>query len=254
MYRKAEFFKMKYPLKIEELKSKFSGVDKSTTRKIEDKNSEIRKIELDSAIEHKKAKDENYLVGLDFQYQISPRHGVPYQKTRDFYGLIFLPKYQLLVILGRDDAISEVITFVAGVLYPDVKEHIVFNHIRFETDSLVNTIKKLRKDDEDSWCNDYNGKHGAIKYQGRKTKSNFSLGEGSCILDDKEAIDAIEHSTSISPTFKFYKCPKLTSKTYDSPKTISFNGENGSVSISVAQDFDNWYKFISEFLVKEIKW
>jgi hypothetical protein len=253
MYRKAEFFKMDFPLPIEEIKAKFSKL-KSLPRKTEDKNSIIRKITLDCSFEHKKEKDENYLVGIDFQFQISPRRGVPYQKTRDLYGLIFLPKNNLLVILGRDDAVGEIITFIAEILYPESKRHLVFRHVQFTPESLVNTIKKLRDDDDESWCDEYRGKHGATKYQGKKTKSNFSLGEGSCILDDSEAIDAISQSTSINPTYKFYKCPKLNTKTYDSPKTLLFNGGNGSVSVTVSQDFDNWYKFISEFLVKELTW
>lgn len=253
MYRKAEFFKMKFPLKIEEIKSKFENL-KSVPRKTLDKNSIIKKITLDCSFEHKKARDENYLVGIDFQFQISPRRGVPYQKTRDLYGLIFLPKYELLVILGRDTAVGEMTSFIAKILYPDSKHLLVFSHVEFEPDSLVETIKKLRSDDDDSWCDEYRGKHGAIKYQGKKTKSNFSLGEGNCVLDDSEAIDAISKSTSINPTYKFYKCPKLTPKTYDSPKTVLFNGENGTVSVSIAQDFDNWYKFITDFLVNELKW
>lgn len=253
MYRKAEFFQMKYPLKIEEIKSRFSNL-KSQKRKIPDKNSTIRKIELNCDIEHKKMKDENYIIGLDFEFQISARKGVLWQKTRDLYGLIFLPKYSMLVVLGKDTAVSEVLSFIGNILYPTAGHEIVFKHLQFTPDSLVETIKKLRKDDPKSWCDEYRGRHDAVKYQGKKTKSNFSLGEGACVLDDQEAIDAINNSTSINPTFKFYKCPKLTSKSYDTPKYILFNGGNGSVSVSVGQDFDNWYKFISEFLINELKW
>lgn len=254
MYRKAEFYKMKYPLKIEQIKSKFDDLKKLNTRKVDDKNSTIRKIELDCTIEHKRVKDDNYIVGLDFQFQISPRRGVPFQKTRDLYGLIFFPKHELLVILGRDTAVGEIISFIGEKLYPDIKGHLLFNHLKFESDSLVKIIKKLRNDDDRSWCDEYRGKHAGVKYQGKKTKSNFSLGEGNCVLDDSEAVDAINNSTSINPTYKFYKCPKLTRKTYDSPKTILFNGEGGTVSVSVAQDFDNWYRFISEFLLNELQW
>jgi len=244
---------MKYPLKIEEIKSRFANL-KSQKREIPDKNSTVRKIELDCDIEHKKVKDENYLVGIDFEFQISARKGVPWQKTRDLYGLIFLPNYNLLIVLGRDTAVSELITFIGNTLYPDAKRETVFKHLQFTPDSLVQTIKKLRKDDVKSWCDEYRGKHDAVKYQGRKTKSNFSLGEGECVLDDSEAIEAIDNSSSINPVFKFYKCPKLTSKNYDTPKYILFNGGNGSVSASVGQDFDNWYRFISEFLVSELEW
>ena len=50
----------------------------------------------------------------------------------------------------------------------------------------MEAIKQMRNDDPDSWCDEYGGKHDGIKYQGRKTKSNFSLGEGKCVLDDHE--------------------------------------------------------------------
>lgn len=253
MYRKAEFFKMEFPITADQIKAKFSDL-KSVPRKTLDKNSIIKKITLDCSIEHNKKKDDNYLIGLDFQYQISPRRGIPFQKTRDLYGLIFLPKHKLLVVLGRGDAVSEIIPFIAKILYPESKAHLVFRHVQFTSDSLVETIKKLRADDKKSWCDEYRGKHGAIKYQGKKTKSNFSLGEGNCVLDDDEAIGAIEESTSINPTFKFYKCPKLNHIAYDSPKTMLFNGERGSISITVSQEFDYWYNFISEFLVKKLQW
>jgi len=179
---------------------------------------------------------------------------IPFQKTRDLYGLIFLPKYDLLVVLGRDTAVSELLSFIGNALYPDAGTHVIFKHLQFVPDSLVATIKKLRKDDPKSWCDEYRGKHSAVKYQNKKTKSNFSLGEGKCVLDDSEAIDAINKSSSINPVFKFYKCPKFISKTFDTPKYLLFNGGNGSVGVSVGQDFDNWYKFISEFLVKELQW
>lgn len=253
MYRKAEFFRMKYPLTLEEIQTRFKKLQ-SGKRKTNDKNSTIRKIELDCDVEHKRAKDENYIIGMDFEFQISARRGVPWQKTRDLYGLIFLPKYDILVVLGRDDAVSELLSFIGKTLYPDAGSHVVFRHLQFVPDSLVDTIRKLRKDDPQSWCDEYRGKHDAIKYQGKKTKSNFSLGEGECVLDDAEAIDAIDNSSSINPVFKFYKCSKLTPKRYDKPKYILFNGGNGSVSVSVGQDFDNWYKFITEFLVKELQY
>ncbi len=203
MYRKAEFFKMEFPLTIEQIKAKFSKL-KSVPRKTPDKNSMIRKITLNCSFEHNKMKDDNYIIGLDFQYQISPRRGIPFQKTRDLYGLIFLPKYKLLVVLGRGDAVGEIIPFIAKILYPESKAHLVFKHVQFTSDSLVETIKKLRTDDIKSWCDEYRGKHGATKYQGKKTKSNFSLGEGNCVLDDDESIGAIEESTrSVAQLIQF---------------------------------------------------
>ena len=244
---------MNFPLKLDVIKAKFSDLS-SVPRKTNDKNSIIKKIILDCDIEHKKVKDTNYVVGLDFQFQISPRRGVRYLKTRDLYGLIFLPEHDLLVILGKDTAMAEITSFITKILYSDSKIRFMFSHVNFNSDSLINIIKKLRIDDPDSWCDEYRGTHGAVKYQGKKTKSNFSLGEGHCVLDDREAIDAMNNSTSINPKYRFYKCPKFISKTYDSPKAISFNGKNGSISCSISQDFDSWYKFISEFLIKELVW
>lgn len=253
MYRRAEFFKIEYPLKIDKIKEKFKDI-KNYNRNPIDKNYISKKIKLVCSFEHKEEKDGNYLIGLDIEYQISPRKGVPFQKTRDLHALIFFPKYNILVVLGRDSAIFEIIPIISKILYPDAKSINVFKHVHFDTDSIVNTIRILRKDDDNSWCDEYRGKHLGPKYQGKKTKSNFSLGEGKCVLDDAEAIDAISVSTSINPTYKFYRCLKLNSKSYDSPKTISFNGEHGIISISISPEFENWYKFISKFLINELKW
>lgn len=253
VYRRAEFFKIEYPLKIDVIKAKFKGI-KDHYRNPTDKNNLMKKIKLTCSFEHKEEKDGNYLIGLDLEYQISPRKGVPFQKTRDLYALIFFPKSNLLVVLGRDSAISEIIPMISKILYPDAKKINVFKHVNFDTDSIVNAIRILRNDDENSWCHDYRGKHSGTKYQGKKTTSDFSLGEGNCVLDDAEAIDAISVSTSINPTYKFYRCPKLNSKSYDSPKTISFNGEYGRISISTSPNFEIWYVFISKFLINELKW
>ena len=253
MYRRAEFFQMELSLKIDVIEEKFKKI-KEHNRKVTNKNNLIKKIELGCTFENKSEKSGNYLLGLDLQYQIRPRKGVRYQTTRDLFALIFFPKQNLLTILGRDDAITEIISIISKILYKDADKLNVFKHIKFDIDSVVDTIKLLRNDDSDSWCNEYRGKHGVLKYEGKKTKSNFSLGEGNCVLDDPEARRAIKESSSISPTYKFYRCPKLNSKTYDTPKTMTFNTEKGTIGISASPEFENWYKFIYNFILKNLRW
>ena len=254
LYRRAEFFKIEYPLTVDIIKKRIGKI-KDKTRETKDKNHITRNITLECSFENRVEKDGNYFVGLNLEYQISPKKGVPYQKTRDFYAVIFFPKKNVLVVLGRDTAISEMLKLFSDILYPDtdLKYYRVFGSVVFGINSMIKAIKEMRKDDPSSWCDEYNGKHGAKKYQGKKTKSNFSLGEGNCVLDNKEAQGAIAAATSISPKFKFYKCPKLTHTVYEQPKTISFNGCNGVVSSSIPQDFDNWYRFISEFLIDRLE-
>ena len=252
MFRRAEFFNTDFPLKIEEIEHRFRGI-KNKPRKIRDKNYITKHITLECSFDNKKEKDGNYLLGIDIEYQISAKKGIPYQKTRDFYTFMFFPKNNLLVVVGRDTAICDAINEVSKILYPNVDNMKVFSSVMFGVKSMVTAIKNMRDDDPNSWCDEYGARHDALKYQGKKTKSNFSLGEGYCVLDDSEAKEAIAASTSISPKYKFVRCPKLNQVTYDAPKTMSFNGREGVISISVNQSFDHWYKFISDFLLKTLE-
>ena len=252
MYKKVIFYEMKYPLPIEKIKKQFSKLIKEK-RFVSDKNFITKKISLICDFENKKPKDDNYCVGVDFEFQIRARNNVPWQKTRDLYGIIFIPKYNLMVVSGRDQGVPEFLSFFRDKLYIDAKNEIVFKRIQFTIDSVIEIINKLKKDDKESWCDEYRGKHESIKYQDKKTKSNFSLGEGNCVLDDEEAKDAIEVSSSISPVFKYYKCPKLNGDVFDTPKSITFNSQKGSISFSISQDFDNIYKFIINFFVDKVK-
>jgi hypothetical protein len=253
VYHRAKFFQIEFPLKIDEIKEKLKKL-KDHKRKVVNKNNLIKKIELVCTFENKTEKSGNYFLGLDLEYQISPRKGVRYQTTRDLFAIIFFPKKNILTILGRDDAITEIIPIISEILYKDADKLNVFKHVKFDIDSVIDIIKLLRKDDDDSWCNEYRGNHDVVKYEGKKTKSNFSLGEGNCVLDDSEAIQAINQSSSISPTFKFYRCPKLNSEAYDTPKTITFNTKKGTIGISMSQEFENWYNFISNFILKNLRW
>ena len=252
MYRRAQFFKISYPLRIDEIKSRLRGA-KNAVRTVNNKNFITQKIDLKCDFEHKKETDGNYLLGISLEYQIRIRQGMEYQKARDLFAFIFFPKDNILVVLGRDTARSVAVTEVSKILYPDVEDLRMLSPITFSVGSMVAAITQMRDDDPSSWCDEYRGRHDGQKYQGKKTKSNFSLGEGLCIFDDSEAKDAIDKSTSISPKYKFFACPKLNQLVYDTPKTISFNGQNGVVSVSIYQEFENWYKFISEFLIKILK-
>ena len=249
MYRRAQFFKISYPLKIDEIKNRFKNI-KNSARTVNNKNFINKKINLKCAFEHNKEKEETYILGISIEYQTRIRQGMKYQTARDFFAFIFFPKDDILVVLGRDDAIPIVVTEVSKILYPNVEDLRMLSPITFSVNSMVTAIRQMRKDDPKSWCDEYRGRHDGQKYQGKKTKSNFSLGEGHCVLDDSEAADAVDRSTSISPKYKFYECPKLNPLVYDTPKTISFNGKEGVVNISIYQEFENWHKFISKFLIK----
>ena len=250
MHRRAEFFRIDYPLKLEDIKNKFKNV-KDRQRKVQDKNHITKKITLGCSFDNKKERDGNYLLGVHVEYQIHPKKGMSYQKTSDLFGFIFFLSHNLLVVLGRDEAIGDAVKEVSKILYPD-EDLRVLSPITFTVDSLVKTITEMRKDDPESWCDEYRARHDGVKYQDRKTKSNFSLGPGQCVLDDLEAQGAIDASTSISPKYKFYICPKLNPISYDRPKTISFNGRDGVISISIEQKPENWYRFISDFLLKTL--
>ena len=250
MYRRAEFFKMDFPLKIEDIVKKFKSV-KERTRKENDKNHITKKIDLKCTFEHKYEKNGTYHLGISIEYQIRANMAVPYQITSDLLAFIFFPKNNLLVVLGKNYVINKAIHEVSKILYPG-EELRMFSPISFSVAYLINTIMQLRQDDPRSWCDEYRGRHDHIKYQNKKRKSNFSLEEGNCVLDDAEAKDAISKSSSISPKYKYYQCKKLSETSHDKPKTISFNGRDGIISLSIHHEFEEWYRFIS-FLRKDLK-
>lgn len=231
--------------------SQFEKVQ-SKSRKVNDKNVIGQKITLDCKFNRKRKMDGNYVLDVSIEYQIHPKKDMQYQKTQDHLTFVFFIYREILVVLGRDDAKQEAVNTVQKVLYPDVEDMRMFRPVTFSVESLVEIIKVMREDDPNSWCSDYGGVHDASKYQGKKTKSNFSLGEGRCVLDDSEAMEAIECSTSICPRYKFYKCPKLNDYSYDKPKTMLFNGKNGSVTIFKDQEFKDWYRFILDFLLDNL--
>ena len=252
MYRRAEFFKIDYPLTLQDIKTKIGPVTKKP-RRVPDKNALTKKITLDCSFDHKNIINGHYILGMEIEYQITLRKGVPYQKTRDVFAFLFFAKQKILVVLGRDEAIVEAVKEVSNVLYGDTKNIKPFRPVKFTKDSLVGIINKLKQDDDGSWCDEYNAHHTAIKYQGKKTKTNFSLGEGNCVLEDEEAQQEIDNATSISPKYRFTKCPQLNGESYPQPKTLTFNGRNGVVSLSIRQDFENWYRFVSNFLLQHLE-
>ena len=106
MHRRAEFFRIDYPLKLEDIKNKFKNV-KDRQRKVQDKNHITKKITLGCSFDNKKERDGNYLLGVHVEYQIHPKKGMSYQKTSDLFGFIFFLSHNLLVVLGRDDIFSD---------------------------------------------------------------------------------------------------------------------------------------------------
>lgn len=253
MYRRAEFFKIEHPLSIQKIAEKLGAVT-DRKRQVPDKNALTKKIVLSCSFSNQKMHDDYYVSGMELQYQITARKGVPYQKTWDFFAFLFFVKKNVLVVLGRDTAITDAIKEVSKVLYGDTQDIRPFSSVRFEKDSLVRIITKLKKNDSDSWCDEHNALHGAMRYQGRKTKTNFSLGDGNCVLDDNEAKQEIANATTINPKYRFYRCPKLNGVAYDQPQTLRFNGEKGTIGIGRNLDFEHWEKFIAKFLLQHLEW
>ena len=213
-----------------------------------DKNNRGSQISLPCKYD-KVERDGNYIVNVKITHQVRMRQDMDYEMVTDHLALVFVLKKQVLAVMGRvaiDDALGE----VAKILYPDVQDE-VFHHMRFMPNNVINAIKKLRAGDDRSWCHRFGGKFEARKYRG-KTELDFSKGEGVCILDDKKALDAISNATNLAPEFRFYKSPELNGNEYDQPKSIRFNTRKGVVSISVRQEFDDFYQFVTVFLIKSL--
>ena len=160
----------------------------------------------------------------------------------------------MLVVLGRDETLTEVVRVVSDVLYDNTDRVKMFRSVMFEKQSLIDTINKMKQNDPtgESWCVEHNAIHDGGKFKGEKTMTNFSLGPYNCVLDHPDAQDEMANATSISPKYRFKSCPELNTLTYSKPKTMLFNGKEGVISISVTQEFENWYRFVSEFIIKNI--
>lgn len=251
LFRKASFFKVETALKVDEITNRLTGVQ-NRPRAVPDKNSAGKRITLKCEFRQKKVKDGNYVLGVRIEYQIRPRTDMEYQKAQNYFIFVFFPRHDLLAVLGSDDAMRDAVNVVQEALYPDVDDRAMFRPATLEVDSVVETIKEMKKDDPYSWCSDYGGIHDGPKYQDKKTKSNFSLEEGKCVLEDPEALDAIAHSSAIAPKYKFYTCPKLSPNPYTRPKSMQFNGKRGTVTIFIPHEFEHWYGFIWDFLLDSL--
>lgn len=247
MYRRVEFFKMGYMLKLAELQESFRGVT-SKPRVTRDKNGKGAMIRLPCKYE-KVERDGNYIVNINITHQMRARPDMEYEQVTDSLALVFALKKQFLAVMGRH-AIGDALDEVSKILHPSMQDE-VFHHVRFAPDAVIEAIKKLRADDGRSWCHRFGSKFEARMYKG-KTELDFSKGEGVCILDDREAVDAISNATNLAPEFRFYKCPKLSTVEYDQPKSMRFNTKKGVVSISVRQEFDDLYQFTTAFLIKSL--
>lgn len=248
VYKRTVWFKMVYLLKARDMNKALKGIKDKGTRRVRDKNNPGTWVELPCSFDRTE-RNGNYIVNVTLAHQIRARADMEYQKVTDNVALVFLMSEQMLVVMGRD-GIEEAIEEVSEMLYPGVDERL-FLPVQFETDSVVGAIKLLRDSNDRSWCHSFGGKFDDKKYNGKRTL-DFSKDPGECILDDGEAVDAIRNSTSLSPTYKFYSCRQLGQAEYDQPKSIRFSARHGTVSISVAQEFEDMYRFVL-FLAGELK-
>lgn len=249
MYRKTVWLKMAYHLSAGEMSRAFRDIRKKRARHVRDKNNPSTWVELPCSFE-KKGRDGNYIVNVTLAHQIRARPDMEYQRVSDSLALVFLMNEQLLVVMGRD-GIEEAVKEVSEMLYPGVDEK-VFLPVQFKPDSVVAAIRRLRDSNQGSWCHSFGGRFDAAMYKGKRTL-DFSKDPGECILDDAEAADAIRNASSLSPTYKFYSCRQLSQTEYDQPKSIRFSARRGTVSISVVQEFEDMYGFVSGFLAGELE-
>lgn len=68
-----------------------------------------------------------------------------------------------------------------------------------------------------------------------------------------EAADAIRNATSLSPKYKFNLCAQLNRAEQDRPKSIRSNARCGTVSVSVRQEFEDLYGFVSGLLAGALR-
>lgn len=244
---------MEAPLRVDEIRRGLENT-RNQQRVVDDKNVIGDRITLNCRFGRGAERDDNYILEVNIEYQIRAKRDLPYQVVHDRLKFIFFTHEDTLVVLGSDRAMTAAINVVQEVLYPDpeVVDMRLFTPVTFSVDSVVDTIRAMRDDDPQSWCSGYGGIHGAIRHQNRKTKSDFSLEEGVCVLDDQEAIEAIEHSTAICPRYKFFRCPRLNQNTYGRPKSMLFNGQKGAVTIYMEPEFEDWYGFIRNFLLTSL--
>ena len=225
------------------------GIKKKRARHVRDRNNPGKWVDLPCSFD-KEERDGNYIVNVTLVHQIRARPDMEYQRVSDTLALVFLMDEELLVVMGRD-GIEEAVKEVSEMLYPGVDEK-VFHPVQFKPDSVVAAIKHLRDSNQGSWCHSFGGKFDAAKYKGKRTL-DFSKDPGECILDDAEAADAIQNASSLSPTYKFYSCRQLSQTEYDQPKSIRFSARRGTVSVSVVQEFEDMYGFVSGFLAGELE-
>ena len=252
MYKSATFFRINHPLPLADMANRFGG-NEHQTRMVPDQNNDIDEIVLGYDFYNQYEDNGNYICEVNLEYQIRLRRGAQYQTTRDPFTFIFFIEHRILVVLGRNAVLGNAVDFLAQILHPDIQALDIFSPIQFGVDSLTETIRTLRDDDPGSWCDSYNARHEGERYQGRKTKTNYSLGPGECVLRDPEAIEAINMATSISPTYKFFTCTRLNNIPYTRPKSMKFNTLRGTVYIPTQQEFESWYRFIADFLLNTLE-
>lgn len=247
MYRRAVLYKMQYPLRPDGAGASFRGAKK--VRRVGDKNRPDSWIELPCSLERAE-KDGNYTADIGTVHQLRARSDMEYQEVTGNLALVFILGKKILAAMGRD-GIGKAVSEVSKALYPGVDED-VFLPVQFDRDSVMDAIRRLRRPNTGSWRHSLAGRLAAKAHNGKRSLG-FSKDEGVCILDDSEAMDAISNATSVSPRYKFYKCKELGGAAYDGPKPILFNAGSGTVSVSVRQESDNMYMFMTGFLAKSLK-
>ena len=249
MYGRAAFYRLSLPVGLAGVLGRLTGT--KTKRVAKDLNDPTQKIDLEFHVVQEKRDGANYLLGCTIQSQERLNRDVPYTVIRDRLAFLFLPELKILVVLGRERHINCAIKEMTRLLFPDNKEDlVVFSRTPLSKNAVLDVIMKMREDDPRSWCNAFNAEHGDGRMWNReKTRTDFSLAEGRCVLDHPEAQAEIANAVNISPRYKFYECRHLTPDTYMTHKTMRLSGPNGVVSTSVPFEFERWYGFVVNFLL-----
>ena len=248
MYRRAAFYRLGLPVDLASILNKFR--DTKTTRVTKDRNDPTQNIELEFHIFRDAHDTKNYELSCIIEFQERLNREVPYITVRDRLAFLFLSDRGILVVLGRERHANRAIVEMTQILFPDNVENLmVFHRTPLSKDAIIDIILRMREDDRRSWCSAYNAEHDNQMWNQEKTRTDFSLVEGRCVLDHPEAQAEIENATNISPHYKFYQCLQLTQDVYEAPKTMRFLGSKGVVSTSIPFGFECWYGFIVNFLL-----
>lgn len=247
MYRRAAFYNLGLSVSLTNiLNDIMKGENKWT---INDLKGSIQKIEFALSIPEDNRDNTNYVLSCIVEAQEHLNKDTQYITVRN-HLVLFLLEQNVFVVLGKERYVNRTIKEATKLMFPDNTENLVlFNSTPLNKDAIMAIIKNMRKDDQRSWCSAFNAKHDDRMWNDEKTRTDFSLAEGKCVLDHAEAQAEIKNANNIGPHYKFYYCPQLTTDTYNAPKTMRFSGTKGVVSTSIPFEFECWYAFIVNFLL-----